>query len=292
MSPTLPQIVVLSVVQGIAEPLPVSSSAHVIAAERIMHLDPSSPEMLFLLAMLHTGTVLAVILYFRDSWRRRFFSGVDAFRTAVARVALATAASLGVYLVLAQVIKRTLLHGRPGAQVEDLFSNLNLIAVALAVGGVLILVAGIRPDPAGARPTDPGEQVSSGGSFWIGFVQGIVLPFRGLSRSGATISTGMLMGVPRRLSEEFSFALAVVITPPVIAREALGYYRAQSAAPGTLHLAALAAPGLVGMVCSFGAGLLALRWLSGWLERGRWHYFGIYCLAASAGMVALSRMGY
>ena len=292
MSPTLPQIVVLSVVQGIAEPLPVSSSAHVIAAERIMHLDPSDPQMLFLLAMLHTGTVLAVILYFWDSWRRSFFSSVDAFKKAVARVAFATAASLGVYLVLAQVIKRTLLRGRPGAQVEDLFSNLNLIAVALAVGGVLILVAGLRPDRAAARPLEPGEQVSTGGSFWIGFVQGIVLPFRGLSRSGATISTGMLMGVPRRLSEEFSFALAVVITPPVIAREALGYYRAQAAAPGTLHLAALATPGLVGMVCSFGAGLLALRWLSGWLERGRWHYFGIYCLAASAGMAALARMGY
>ena len=292
MSPTLPQIVVLSVVQGVAEPLPVSSSAHVIAAERIMHLDPSSPEMLFLLAMLHTGTVLAVILYFWDSWRRTFVSSAAAFRGSAGRIILATAASLGVYLVLEQVIKRTLLHGRPGAQVEDLFSNLNLIAVALAVGGILILVAGLLRRQAAEEPERGRRALSLGHSFWIGFVQGIVLPFRGLSRSGATISAGMLMGVPRRLSEEFSFALAVVITPPVIAREALRFYKAQEAAPGALHLAALAAPGVVGMVCSFGAGLLALRWLSGWLERGRWHYFGIYCLAASAGMVALSRMGY
>jgi undecaprenyl-diphosphatase len=292
MSPTLPQIVVLSVVQGVAEPLPVSSSAHVIAAERIMHLDPSSPEMLFLLAMLHTGTILAVILYFWESWRRSFFSSAAQFRDGAGRVALATAATLGVYFALEKLIKRTLLHGRPGAQVEDLFSNLPLIAAALAAGGVLILAAGLRSRSAAAEPETTGEPVAAGASFWIGFVQGIVLPFRGLSRSGATISAGMLLGVPRRLSEEFSFALAVVITPPVIAREALGYYRARAAEPGVLHLGALAMPGLIGMACSFGAGLVALRWLSGWLLKGRWYYFGIYCLAASAGMLALSRMGY
>jgi undecaprenyl-diphosphatase len=294
MSPTLPQIVLLSVVQGIAEPLPVSSSAHVIAAERIMHLDPSSPEMLFLLAMLHTGTVLAVILYFWDSWKRRFFSSAERFKEGVARIALATVATLGVYFLLDQLIKRTLLHGRPGAKVEDLFSNLPLIAAALAAGGVLILVAGLRSGSASAPAATEGSgpPVSTGSAFWIGIMQGIVLPFRGLSRSGATISTGMLLGVPRRVSEEFSFALAVVITPPVIAREALGYYKARAAEPGTLHLAALATPGLIGMACSFGAGLIALRWLSGWLEKGRWHYFGIYCLVASAGVLALSRMGY
>jgi undecaprenyl-diphosphatase len=290
MSPTLPQILVLSVVQGIAEPLPVSSSAHVIAVERIMRLDPSSPEMTFLLAMLHTGTVLAVVLYFWGSWKRTFFSSAARLREATARVALATVATLGVYFALEQLIKRTILHGRPGAQVEDLFSNLPLIAAALAAGGVLILVAGLKSRP--APPEASGGTLPAGAALWIGLTQGVVLPFRGLSRSGATISAGMLLGVPKRLSEEFSFALAVVITPPVIAREALGYYRAQAAQPGVLHLAALATPGLVGMACSFGAGLVALQWLSGWLEKGRWHLFGIYCLAASAGMLALSRMGY
>ena len=62
----------LAIVQGIAELLPVSSSAHVIVAEKLMGLDPSSPEMTFLLAMLHTGTLFAVIVYFFwKSWKRR-----------------------------------------------------------------------------------------------------------------------------------------------------------------------------------------------------------------------------
>ena len=57
-------------------------------------------------------------------------------------------------------------------------------------------------------------------SCWIGIVQGICLPFRGFSRSGSTISTGLLLGLPKQKLEEFSFALAVVLTPPVIAKEA------------------------------------------------------------------------
>jgi len=62
------QILILGLVQGAAELLPVSSSAHVIVAEKLMGLDPSSPEMTFLLVMLHTGTMFAVIVYFWNSW--------------------------------------------------------------------------------------------------------------------------------------------------------------------------------------------------------------------------------
>ncbi len=107
-----------------------------------------------------------------------------------------------------------------------------------------------------------------------------------------TISAGMLLGVDRRVSEEFSFALAVVITPPVILWELLRFYRARASASGSVDLAALAMPGLLGTAFSFGAGLLALRWLSGWLEKGHWHYFGIYCFAAAAGLCAIASMGY
>ena len=126
----------------------------------------------------------------------------------------------------------------------------------------------------------------------MGVVQGICIPFRGLSRSGATISAGILMGVKRRTAEEFSFALAVVITPAVIFQESLRFMKTWAAAPSGLGIAGLAMPGLIGMACSFAAGLVALQWLSGWLEKGKWHYFGIYCFAAAAGVVLLAAMGY
>lgn len=64
------QILILGLVQGAAELLPVSSSAHVIVAEKLLGLNPSTPEMTFLLVMLHTGTMFAVIVYFWASWRQ------------------------------------------------------------------------------------------------------------------------------------------------------------------------------------------------------------------------------
>jgi hypothetical protein len=123
-------------------------------------------------------------------------------------------------------------------------------------------------------------------SCWIGMVQGICLPFRGFSRSGSTISTGLLLGLPKRKLEEFSFALAVVLTPPVIAKETHRLLKeyALSGHASALHLFA---PSLVGMVFSFIAGLLALKWLSRWLEGGRWKLFGFYCLVVAAGVLTI-----
>src|SRR5438132_9442061 len=73
------QIAVLAVIQGAAELLPVSSSAHVILAQRAMGMDPSSTKNVFLLVMLHTGTMFAVIVYFWQRWRKLLSAPVDAF---------------------------------------------------------------------------------------------------------------------------------------------------------------------------------------------------------------------
>jgi len=101
----------------------------------------------------------------------------------------------------------------------------------------------------------------------------------------------MLAGVPKASAENFSFALAVVLTPAVVARETARVLRAGHAG-GTAALASAAVPSLVGAVLAFAAGLLALKWLSGWLEGGRWYLFGIYCLIAAAAVGALHRAGY
>lgn len=270
-------IIILAVVQGLAELLPISSSAHVIIVEKLLGLNPSSPEMTFLLVMLHTGTMFAVVIYFWPRWRNRFL--VHDFAKEVAKPLItATMATALSGFALKHWIEHVWLKGAANQEVEALFSNLPLIAVSLAVVGILIIVAGKR-SAAGARKGFPGFAHS----LWIGLIQGVCLPFRGFSRSGATISMGLLLDEPRALAEDFSFALAVVITPPVIAREAR-----RLAEAGGAHMHAFT-PGLLGMVFSFIAGLAALRWLSNWLERGRWSYFGYYCLVASAAVFAFSR---
>jgi undecaprenyl-diphosphatase len=246
--------------------------------------------MTFLLVMLHTGTMFAVVAYFWNSWKVSFFGSTKATTDAAFRVGLATMITAFIYLFLNAVVKKTLLSDKPGAEVESLFSNLPLIAVSLAIAGLVIVVAGLRRTPAVVDPTE--GPLPPGKAMLIGMVQGITLPFRGLSRSGTTISAGMLVGVPKRVAEEFSFALAVIITPPALARELLRLYKSRAASQATVHLGPLLTPGLIGMVFSFGAGLLALKWLSGWLENGKWHYFGFYCFAAAAAVAVLAHMGY
>ncbi len=284
MSPTVLQIVILGLVQGAAELLPVSSSAHVIAAEKLMRLDPSSPEMTFLLVMLHAGTMFAVVAYFWKSWRQRFFSSAESLRRALVGVCLATGATAAVGLPILWALERA--TGRP---VEALFSSLPLIAASVAASGVVILWAGSRP---AAVNSDASAPIPLGDAGLMGAVQGLVLPFRGLSRSGTTISAALLRGVARRTAEEFSFALAVVITPPVIFRELRRFYKARAALGEHVHVGAMLAPGLLGMACSFVGGLLALAWLSSWLERGRWTYFGLYCLVAAAALLGMAALGY
>ena len=100
------------------------------------------------------------------------------------------------------------------------------------------------------------------------------------------------MGISKKKIEDFSFVLAVVLTPPIIFREILRLLRAHQAASSDMaNMLHLFYPGLFGMVMSFVFGILALRWLSSWLERGRWHLFGIYCLCASVIIYSLHIKG-
>ena len=270
------QIVILAIVQGAAELLPVSSSAHVIVTEKLMGLDPTKPEMTLLLVMLHTGTMFAVIYYFWKSWRESFFSSSKVLLDSVKMVILATGITGIVGLSLKHLIEKFFMANVSHAEIEMLFGNLNLISVSLAVVGVLIIFAGIK----GRNIPDEKSSVGILESSCIGAVQGVCLPFRGFSRSGATISTGLLLKTSRRKAEEFSFALAVVLTPPVIVREVMRLMKGQHAST-IRDMTGLFMPSLLGMVFSFIAGLIALKWLSSWLEKGRWHLFGVYCICAS-----------
>lgn len=301
------KVILLAIIQGLAELLPVSSSAHVIVAEKLLGLDPSAPQMTLLLVMLHTGTMFAVIVYFWRTWKEAYFSSSQNFNRFAGLVIWATILTGIVGEALKKLIEKTLFAHQPKAEIENLFSRLDLIAPALAAAGVLILISGLLerrqlanriPSYAAVKPVAEGT-VNLAQTSWMGIVQGLALPFRGFSRSGSTISTAMLAGAQKGPAERFSFAMAVVLTPAVVAMELLRVMKAHTAAigagspPGSmidLHASLLA--GLLGMVFSFLAGLVALRWLSSWLENGRWYLFGIYCLAASAGVFVLDTHGF
>jgi undecaprenyl-diphosphatase len=288
------QILLLAVVQGAAELLPVSSSAHVILAQKLMGLNPSDPEQTFLLIMLHTGTMFAVITYFWPRWKPLWAIGVGTagenpdspqprsrwqryrFLWLAVVATVVTGVGVGLILLVEKVTHREL---------EELFKRLDLIGLALLAVGVFILIAGFLE----GRVKEGGLTLQT--ALLIGLVQGVCLPFRGFSRSGATISTALLCGVPRRLAEDFSFALAVLITPAAIGRYVLRLLKDKSFQSWD-EVATLLAPGLVGMLFSFAAGYVALKLLSAALEQGRWKYFGFYCLAAAAVLFGFAWYGW
>lgn len=270
------KVLVLAIIQGAAELLPVSSSAHVILVQKLLGDDPSEPRSVFLLIMLHTGTMFAAIVYFWSAWKRVLFSKEappGSGKRFLLMIVLATAVTGFLGLGLKELIERVVLDRwlhHPKAEFEQLFKNLWLIGAALMAAGLLILVSSRF-----ARP-GPGRELTPGRAGLIGLVQGLCLPFRGFSRSGATISVALMSGLPRRFAEEFSFALAVVLTPPLIVYQTWKLLKNEEAADA--HLIDLLMPGLVGMVLAFLSGLVALRLLSAVLEGGRWAYFGVYCL--------------
>ncbi|HZZ73794.1 MAG TPA: undecaprenyl-diphosphate phosphatase, partial [Pirellulales bacterium] len=175
------EVLLLAIVQGAAELLPVSSSAHVAVVSRLIGLNKAgSPfEWAFLLVMLHTGTMFAVLLYFWPRWKPLLKYLPMLLGATVATLALGGGLKFG--------IERFLLDHEHHQKIESLFQNLPLIAAALVVVGVFIIAAGYKE----ARSPGTIESLSWPHAILIGLVQAICLPFRGLSRSGSTISTGM-----------------------------------------------------------------------------------------------------
>ncbi len=287
------QAIILAIVQGVTELLPVSSSAHVIVAAKLLHQDMSTPANALLLVMLHTGTMLAVIVYFWRQWKATFFSSKEAFFRFVCLVFVGCLLSGVVGYPLNLLVVHVLGGGTRPAEIEDLFNKLNWIAPALAAVGLLIIYAGLHEARHPATKANQEEKsVSWLQAILMGIIQGFAIPFRGFSRSGSTISTGLLARGNRLPVESFSFAMAVAITPLAIAREVFRLHHAWLHGGDDTFLGMAILTSFFGFVFACTAGLFALAWLSRWLEQGRWYVFGIYCLLAAAGIELLYLRGW
>jgi undecaprenyl-diphosphatase len=243
--------------------------------------------------------MFAVIAFFWNTWKKEYFASTETFKQFAVHVLWATLLTGIVGEAIKKVIEKTLFRGAEEAEIEQLFSHLELIAPALAAAGVLILIAGLlerRQLAGGVSGTrDAARTVTFYQAGWMGVVQGLALPFRGFSRSGSTISTAMLVGANKERAERFSFALAVVLTPAVVGLEALRLQKASHTAllaGSPIDLKGSLLFSLLGMLFSFLAGLVALKWLSSWLESGRWYLFGIYCVLASGVVFYLHARGF
>lgn len=261
---------IMGVVQGLAEYLPISSSGHLEICREILGLDLTGAESLEFDVMLHVATVLSTIVIL---WReffplcRSFFTlRKDANTTMVLKI-LVSCIPVGIVGVFFK------------DSIEAFFgTDLTLVGVCLLVTAALLSFSYFfrtRPLEESAGRVYKPRDITFLDAFVIGIAQAVaVLP--GLSRSGTTIATGILLGDKREQVARFSFLMVII---PILG-QALLDIKDYITEPATTAATAIGAvPMLVGFLASFIVGCLACKWMLEIVKKGKLVWFAVYCLA-------------
>ena len=244
--------IILGLVQGLTEFLPVSSSGHLVLVEHILGAKSSGVSFELLV---HFGTLLAVLIYFRKQ--------IIAMVKSLFNSTMVEERKLILFLIIgtipAVIIALAFEH-----TIESAFDSPALTSVMLLVTGVMLLLTGLAPKKE--------KKLTWLNTLIIGIGQAMAI-FPGISRSGSTISFGLFSGVKATTAAEFSFLLSI----PAIAG-AIVFKAKEIAGLDTSLLGHY----LVGTVMSFLSGLLAVYLLLSIIRKGKFQYFGIYCLLVGA----------
>ena len=246
------KIIILALVQGLTEFLPISSSGHLALLSRWFS---SSPSDFFLAVFLHGGTLLATIYYFWPDIRQM-------------AVGLRKPETEGRNYLKAVIIGSipVALFGLPlEHRAEKVFGSVSLLAVMFLITSLFLATAGLKRE--GKR------SLNVRNAFMVGLAQ-LVAVLPGISRSGSTISAGLILGISREEAFRFSFLLSLPAVAGAFLIETAKAFRSGIMAPG---------PYLIfGFILSFGAGLLALSLLRRVVLSGRLAWFSLYLLLLSA----------
>jgi undecaprenyl-diphosphatase len=254
----------LGVVQGLTEFLPVSSTAHLLVAEKVFRLDPTRFGLSFTIA-LHLGTVLAVLLYFARTWVEL---ALDVVRgrwrmPALIAVGIVPAAAAGVLLE---------------PTVEGQLRDIRVVAVSLVAGSLIFWVAERM-----STQRRPIGDLRTADALLMGLAQAVAL-LPGISRSGITISAGLGLGLRREDATRFSFLLA---TPVIAGAGAKALLDARRSA----ELLAQPELAVVGFVTSFVSGIAAVAFLLRFLRTNSLAWFIPYRLVLAALLIVVSLLG-
>lgn len=255
------QALILGLVQGLTEFLPVSSSGHLEIGKALLGVDPDN-SLIFTIAV-HGATVLSTLVVFRKDILN-LLSGLFKFQW--------NESTRYVFMILLSMVPAGLIGLLFKDQIESLF-NENL----LLVGGSLVLTAILLFLTLKVKTHD--REVTFGRAFIIGIAQAIaILP--GLSRSGATISTGLFLKIDREKVAKFSFLMVIL---PVLGECFLDMIHGNFTQGKVEKI-----PLLVGFVAAFFTGLLACKWMIGIVKKGKLSWFAIYCLILGIGAIIWS----
>jgi undecaprenyl-diphosphatase len=270
------QALIMGIVQGLTEFLPVSSSGHLIVVPALLGWDDAFLTSLAFSVMLHLGTLVALLVYFREDWLRLVPAGLAAARDRSFRDEPDRRLA---WLLVASTIPAALAGLLFSDLIEESFRQPGLVAVTLVVGGAILFAA----DRIGARSRDV-EDVTFPVAIGIGVAQALAL-VPGISRSGISISAARLAGLDRPAAARFAFLMATPITAGA------GVFEARKLLAGEVGVDIAIAPLIVGMIAALVSGLAAIHFMLAYLRRRSLDVFVWYRvgLAAVVLVVWLSR---
>ena len=275
------EAVLLGLIQGLTEFLPVSSSGHLEIGKELRGVE-TTDDLLFT-TMVHAATVLSTILVFRKQiWDllKGFFGGLKDWKIAKddkgkkylscndqTDYLLKIAVSMIPVFVVGVFFKD---------QVESLFGTITVVGFALIVTALLLFFSDYASRP-GRKSIFPANEYRNGVSYWQAFAVGLGQAFAvipGLSRSGTTISTGLICGVKRAVMAQFSFLMVLV---PILGETFLEIIGGEF---GASSVGAL--PLVLGFISAFLSGLFACKVMIALVKKAKLSWFALYCLIAAA----------
>jgi len=253
--------IILGIVQGLTEFLPVSSSGHLELGKAILGDNSVPEESLLFTVILHFATALSTLVVFRkDVWE--ILSGLFKFKWNEE-----TQFSLKIILSMIPAVFVGLFFEK---QLESFFGgNVRFVGFMLLITAVLLYFAD--------KAKDTDKKVSFKNAFLVGISQAIAM-LPGISRSGATISTSVLLGVDKTKAARFSFLMVVPLIFGKIAKDVLG---GDLVFTNDNNMAMIA-----GFMAAFVAGLAACTWMIKLVKKSKLSYFAIYCCIV--GLIAIA----
>ena len=255
--------IILGIIQGLTEFLPVSSSGHLEIAKFLLGEDKLANESLLMTVVLHCATAFSTIVIFRKEILEIFkgllsFNNNESFWFSVKIIiSMIPAAIIGFFF---------------DSEVELLFNgNLTIVGIMLIVTGLLLFMADK------AKVTE--QKINLKTAFLIGISQAIaVIP--GISRSGATISTAVLLGIDKENSAKFSFLMVVPLILGKVSKDILDSENLIS--DQSLY------PLLIGFIFAFITGIFACKWMIKLVKNSKLKYFSYYCFIIGLTVIILS----
>ena len=275
------EAVLLGLIQGLTEFLPVSSSGHLEIGKALLGVE-TTDDLLFT-TMVHAATVLSTIVVFRSQiWDllKGFFCGMKDWRISENEAGkkgfVCNDQTDYLFKIVLSMIPVMVVGLFFKDQVESLFGSIYVVGGALVVTALLLFFSDYASRP-GRKSIFPANEYRNGISYWQAFAVGLGQAFAvvpGLSRSGTTISTGLICGVRRGVMAQFSFLMVLV---PILGETFLEVVGGEF---GASSVGAL--PLILGFISAFLSGLFACKVMIALVKKAKLSWFAIYCLLAAA----------